>query len=229
LGILKWLLPPLLSRPNLSHPPPARRVAPHPLPPPTPPGVRALSTRMSLPSPPPQSGRWGKPCRNGFCLALPRRKAAPPLGPAWLVPRQLPLPMPRLSRAKGRDRFVCDMQPPPPSDRQVHGLMADACRPPPGRAAPTQPLSQPRIQEGGWQVISRHRQWCRLEHRPPLPPQLRRPVPVDLVGRYFKCLKPDHVAVPCTFAVRCLRCHGEGHQARTCKRPWSSDSVGPPP
>jgi hypothetical protein len=63
--------------------------------------------------------------------------------------------------------------------------------------------------------------------RPTPPP--RRPVPRDLIGRCFNCLRTDHVVAACTHLVYCLRCHGEGHQVHTCKRPRSPDLASPPP
>jgi hypothetical protein len=86
--------------------------------------------------------------------------------------------------------------------------------------------------QGSWKVVTRRKQWRKVI-RPPPPPQqlqqLRRLVPTDLIGCCFNCLHPDHVAAEFTNASRCLRCRGEGHQARTCKRPHSPDSTGPPP
>jgi hypothetical protein len=81
----------------------------------------------------------------------------------------------------------------------------------------------------GWQVVSRRRQWCQLPC-PTLPPPShpRRPMPIDDIGRYFNCLRPDHMAAECTNVARCLRCQREGHQAWSCKRPWSPDVAGPP-
>jgi hypothetical protein len=51
---------------------------------------------------------------------------------------------------------------------------------------------------------------------------------VDLVGRCFNYLCFDHVAARCSFPLRCLRCHREGHSARSYKRPRSPEASGPP-
>lgn len=41
-----------------------------------------------------------------------------------------------------------------------------------------------------------------------------RPVPADLVGLCFNCLRDDHVKADCRFPSRCRSCHREGHRAR---------------
>jgi hypothetical protein len=77
--------------------------------------------------------------------------------------------------------------------------------------------------------VTRHKQWRRVARKPsPLRPP-RHPVPADLVGLCFNCFRPDHVAGVCPNFACCLRCHGEGHQVRSCKRSQWPDSVGPPP
>jgi hypothetical protein len=63
-------------------------------------------------------------------------------------------------------------------------------------------------------------------HPPPVP---RRPVLVDLIGCCFNCLRIAHVAPACSRVTRSLRCHGEGHQARHCKRSRSLEAAGPTP
>jgi hypothetical protein len=63
----------------------------------------------------------------------------------------------------------------------------------------------------------------------PTPPPPHRSVPADLVGRCFNCLCTNHVAAACTNPAHCLRCHREGYQAQTCKRPRSPDAAGPLP
>jgi hypothetical protein len=71
---------------------------------------------------------------------------------------------------------------------------------------------------GEWQVVARRKRWRRLARQAP-PPSPRRPVPADLVGLCFSCLRPGHVAAACSNVTRCLCCHRKGHQARACKRP----------
>jgi hypothetical protein len=97
-------------------------------------------------------------------------------------------------------------------------LADDRCR---GR--PQVPL--PRQRDSG-QMVSHRKRWRKVVR--PTPPPCH-PVPRDLIDRCFNCLRTDHVVAACTHAVCCLRCHGEGHQVHTCKRPWSPDSAGPPP
>jgi hypothetical protein len=70
-------------------------------------------------------------------------------------------------------------------------------------------------------LVVHRRQWRRLA-QPPLNS-------ADLVGWCFNCLYQDHVEADCPNATRCLRCHREGHNAHTCKRPRSPDAAGPPP
>jgi hypothetical protein len=94
--------------------------------------------------------------------------------------------------------------------------------------------SQPRVSspqpaaEEQWQLVIHRRGWRYMAHEAPLPAP-RRPVPTDLVGRCFNFLRTDHAATECFQAPRCLRCHREGHHARTYKRPWSLGIAGPPP
>jgi hypothetical protein len=94
--------------------------------------------------------------------------------------------------------------------------------------APGAPRTELAAASDGRQVIARRKKWRRLPRRPS-PPLLQRPVPTDLVGKCFNCLCPGHVTVSCTNVVHCLRCHREGHQARSCKSPRSPDAGGPPP
>jgi hypothetical protein len=69
----------------------------------------------------------------------------------------------------------------------------------------------------------RHQVVCQPYHlRPP-----RQSVPVDLVGLCFNCLSSDHIIYVSPNVARYLRCHGEGHQTRSCKRAWLSDSTVP--
>jgi hypothetical protein len=82
----------------------------------------------------------------------------------------------------------------------VGGFMADARR-------ALHDREQPR--EADWQLVSRRRQGRRSSNRPP-PPPVHRPVPTDLIGRFFNCLRTD---VVCPNAAHCLRCRREGHQA----------------
>jgi hypothetical protein len=79
------------------------------------------------------------------------------------------------------------------------------------------------------QLMSKCKQWRRLspQHPPPPPSAVRHSVPLDLVGHCFNCLQTDHIATVCPDTTRCLHCHWEGHQAQACKRPWSSDAMGP--
>jgi hypothetical protein len=93
------------------------------------------------------------------------------------------------------------------------------------RAAQGQP---PADASEGWQVVTHRKKWRRIAQRAP-PPLPRRPVPADLVGKCFNCLRSGHVALDCTNVTRCLRCHREGHQARSCKRPRWPDAGGPSP
>jgi hypothetical protein len=93
------------------------------------------------------------------------------------------------------------------------------------RAARGQP---PADASEGWQVVTHRKKWHRIAQHAP-PPLLRRPVPTDLVGKCFNCLRSGHVAVDCTNAAQCLHCHKEGHQAWSCKRPRLTDAGGPPP
>jgi hypothetical protein len=41
----------------------------------------------------------------------------------------------------------------------------------------------------------------------------------------FGCLRSNDIVAACPNAPRCLHCHGEGHVARVCKRPWSPDAA----
>jgi hypothetical protein len=73
--------------------------------------------------------------------------------------------------------------------------------------------------EAGWQIVTPRRTGRRgSRSSPPPAPSARRPVMVDLVGRCFNCLRPNHVAAVYPNIVCCLHCHGEGHQACFCKR-----------
>jgi hypothetical protein len=65
----------------------------------------------------------------------------------------------------------------------VGGFMADARR-------ALHDREQPR--EADWQLVSRRRQGRRSSNRPP-PPPVHRPVPTDLIGRFFNCLRTDVV------------------------------------
>jgi hypothetical protein len=70
---------------------------------------------------------------------------------------------------------------------------------------------------------------CHRSLPPPLPSQVTwRPVPLDLVSHCFNYLRADPVTAVCPNGARCLRCHREGHHARFCKRPRSSDLAGLP-
>jgi hypothetical protein len=50
-------------------------------------------------------------------------------------------------------------------------------------------------------------------------PRRSRPVPPNLVGLCFNCLRSDHVNANCMFPARCLACKQEGHRARDCVLP----------
>jgi hypothetical protein len=64
---------------------------------------------------------------------------------------------------------------------------------------------------------------------PPLPPPVpHRSVTSDLIDWCFNCLRQDHMAVTCTRTPCYLRCHKEGHLARSCKWPRLPDATGPP-
>jgi hypothetical protein len=115
---------------------------------------------------------------------------------------------------------------PAPWGLNPSGFMADARHAPqPASCLPCQ-SQQPAVSDNGWQVISRCKKWRRVAHHPA---PSRRPVLADLIGRCFNCLRQDQVAAMCTFTPRCLRCHGEGHQARACKHPRSPEAGGLPP
>jgi hypothetical protein len=88
-------------------------------------------------------------------------------------------------------------------------------------------VAQPVAAQDCWHVVVRSKSWHRVSHPPPLPPP-RRPVPLNLVGCSFNCLRSDHVVARCPNVPRCLWCHREGHQTRSCKRSRSLDAAGPP-
>jgi hypothetical protein len=113
-------------------------------------------------------------------------------------------------------------------DSLVTGFMADA------RHASTRPESrrsqtqqEPAPSSGGeCQMVVSCRKWRRAP-RPMSPPPPCRSVPMDLVGRCFNCFLTDHVVARCSFVMRYLHYHREGHNVRACKRPRSSDAGGP--
>jgi hypothetical protein len=94
--------------------------------------------------------------------------------------------------------------------------------------SPSHPTRDVELTKEGWHVVARRKQWWWIAIQAPPPRQPHWPVPVDLVGRCFNCLRQDHVAVDCPNASRCLRCHREGHCTRTCKCLRSPDAAGPP-
>jgi hypothetical protein len=100
-----------------------------------------------------------------------------------------------------------------PSNGRSHGLpdtgrpgassfMADAQKARQVTASP--PPRQ--LDPGGWQLVSRRKQWRRLSPSslPPPPQAARCSVLLDLVGRCFNCLQTGHVAAVCPNATRCL-------------------------
>jgi hypothetical protein len=108
-------------------------------------------------------------------------------------------------------------------------FLADARRAAPSRAASPSSPTGPKADDEGLQVVARQRSWRHtpLVAPPPLPPAPRRPMPTNLIGCCFNCLRTDHIAAVCPNAARCLRCHREGHQACHYKRPHSPDVVSP--
>ena len=65
--------------------------------------------------------------------------------------------------------------------------------------------------DDGFREVHSRRRWRR---RPS--PTLARPVPPDLVGLCFNCLRDDHIRANCRFPPRCRTCRQEGHRARFC-------------
>jgi hypothetical protein len=63
----------------------------------------------------------------------------------------------------------------------------------------------------GFRLVEGRQRW-----RHAAPPRKLRPVPLNLVGLCFNCLRSDHVNANCTFPARCLTCKQEGHRARDC-------------
>jgi hypothetical protein len=110
----------------------------------------------------------------------------------------------------------------------VSTFMVDARRT--GHRAPPPPPPHLQADPNSWQMESRHKQWHRLTQQalPPPPSVARCLVSANLIGHCFNCLQEDHITVVCPNAARCLSYHREGHQARSCKRLRSLDSVGPP-
>jgi hypothetical protein len=75
--------------------------------------------------------------------------------------------------------------------------------------------------------VTCRKQWRQIAIQVPPSQQPHHPVPADLVGWCFNCLRQDHVAAEYPNATRCLRCHREGHCIRVCKRPRSLDATAP--
>ena len=126
--------------------------------------------------------------------------------------------------------------------RRREGFMAAARRahPSPPRAPPTRrphsrlasPPSHPARAlgdpdaDGFFRVRSRR---CERRHSPPKSP---RPVPPELNGLCFNCLRPGHVWATCRYRSRCYDCGEEGHTTTNCRRPtrtWVLRALRAPP
>jgi hypothetical protein len=146
-----------------------------------------------------------------------------------------PSPTSYCDTAKGKAQLLELGRGDPPPRRggspQPGGFMSDARRAAPtlpGRVSltppPRVPASPPRrtavFDADGFQKVV-PRRWRKEVAHPSGPRRAARPVPLDLVGLCFNCFSADHVAAECRNPPRYLRCRGEGHKARSCKRPRS--------
>jgi hypothetical protein len=137
--------------------------------------------------------------------------------------------------AKGKAQLLELGRGDPPPRRggspQPGGFMSDARRAAPtvpGRVSLTPPPRVPAsppcrtvvFDADGFQKVV-PRRWRREVAHPLGPRRAARPVPPDLVGFCFNCFSADHVTAECRNPPRYLRCRGEGHKARSCKRPRS--------
>jgi hypothetical protein len=69
----------------------------------------------------------------------------------------------------------------------------------------------------GFREVHSRRRWRRRWRRwQPPRPRSSRPVPKDLVGLCFNCLRSSHIRADCGFPSRCRTCRTEGHRARHC-------------
>jgi hypothetical protein len=75
-------------------------------------------------------------------------------------------------------------------------------------AVPTQPQAHCR---GSWLIVMVVRSSTGASTGVGSPIKPRHPMPADLVGLYFNCLRPNLVTARCPNVVMCLRCHREGH------------------
>ncbi|KAM0873721.1 hypothetical protein ACQ4PT_037882 [Festuca glaucescens] len=123
---------------------------------------------------------------------------------------------------------------PPHPDIPEPSRRTTARLPAPSSAANTRVA--PRVDADGF--VQPHSRYYRRRNRrtasppsPPTPSHPASPLPADLIGLCFNCCRPDHMAVDCTFPIRCLRCHQEGHRAadlEACHRVRSPPAVANP-
>jgi hypothetical protein len=225
---------------SVSHPPHLPSQSSHR---PTPPPPPLWSSTLMPPPPPffsshpllliafPHTPGRGTPSQNGCVLAHPLRTSLLVAGH---------FPSLRMSAARVRPQQWKTVrshpslgQDPPDTPGRLRGNVAavgGSWSMPAARLTTSYGISQDRSTAiGRSSPAATHGIRSRTNHPRHLPPPPLRSEPTNLVSRYFSCLRPDYIAANCLNLARCLRWHREGHQARSYKRPRSSNSSSPLP
>jgi hypothetical protein len=147
---------------------------------------------------------------------------SPPASPPPSTPKPPPSPHPASSPPPTHTPCCCARGGTGLAPLQEHSLVAL-------RAFPRRPLQMWYGVAVRWS--SCHRRLAVVRARPlwgtrGLAGGRRRPLArrLPMAPSWFNYLRPNHVAVVCPNAARCLRCH----QARACKRRRSADAASPP-